>query len=195
MLNLFLKHQPTMVNNMKEHHIKISFTANGYIDQDVLITDHDYTYEHVLHGLQEGYIITAIQEGGELVDVTDGAWKVIGTIVETLPSMEYTHFDSDGDYEELVSEPETFNATKLALGAAVGEVIGDSGEQSCSDIMIQLTDINNKVASHVSDLDIVEQYELLTGAQLVAEIVAIQRGFTSLMQVAYNAGQEGKTVI
>jgi hypothetical protein len=181
---------------MKEQHIKINFSAGGWMDQDILITDSNYSPEDIINGLQNESIITTIQENGELVDTTDGKWKVIGTVIASESSLEYRNFDMDGTYELVVDEKEnTFNATKLALGAAVGEVIGETGEQSCSDIMEQLNAIDNKVASHVSDLDIVEQYELLTGNQLVGEIVALQRGFTSLMKVAYDAGRDGKELI
>ncbi len=178
---------------MKEQHIKINFTANGYVDQDILITDENYSPEQVITGLQNDSIVTTMQEGGDVVDVSNGDWYIIGTVVATESSLEHRHFDSDGDYELVVEPTKPFNMSRIALASAVGEVIGETGDHSCEDIIFLLGKAGNDIPP--AGIDVIEKYELLTGIQLFNEIETIKRGFMSMMEVAYQAGKDGKDII
>ncbi len=89
---------------------------------------------------------------------------------------------------------DTFDRTRMALAAAVGEVITDS-DIAVKDVLDKLVEAGGNVASEATDLPIVEHMQTMSGTDLAREIGYLQKGFESLMSIAYDAGKAGKEVI
>lgn len=75
----------------KERTFKIGFTAQGYVNQRLIIVDPHYTPEKIVLGLKEGKLATAIQEGGEVVVIKDTEYP-IAKVVSVDSHLEYEDF-------------------------------------------------------------------------------------------------------
>lgn len=73
-------------------HMKISFSVNDWVEQELeLITD-DYTPKEIFEMLEQGRVLTSIQKGGDLVMVLDGDIVTIGKVISS-ESGDGTYFD------------------------------------------------------------------------------------------------------
>ncbi len=64
--------------------IKISFSINGWVEQQINLTTDEYTPEQVMEMIEAGEVLTSISSTGDLVLVNDGKIKKIGEIVDTV---------------------------------------------------------------------------------------------------------------
>lgn len=83
-----------------------------------------------------------------------------------------------------------FEASKLALAAAVGEYI-DEPDMSVNEIIYQL----GADSKRVPYLTVTAEHKGKTGIQIFNEIQELAKGYKSLMEVAYNAGVNNRGFI
>jgi hypothetical protein len=80
--------------------IKISFCVAGSIKQTIrLLNSVKLTPDEIVQGLNDGSILTTIQEGGTVEFLADG--KKIGEVVNVDNECEYTEFDLERTLEDL----------------------------------------------------------------------------------------------
>lgn len=78
--------------------MKLTFSVQGYIEQEIEITNRKYTEKKVLSLLNRGLAATTIQEGGRVVFYTkEGKEVILGKVVNVDNNLEYFDFDSDSD--------------------------------------------------------------------------------------------------
>jgi hypothetical protein len=63
------------------------------VEQTIEILDEKYTGEDIVKGLQSGEMCTSIQEGGEVIHMTEEKTKVIGKVINVDNNCEYVDFD------------------------------------------------------------------------------------------------------
>jgi len=71
----------------------IVFSVSGYVEQTIEILDEQYTAKDILDGLQAGTMCTSIQEGGEVIHMTEKETKVIGKVIDVYNNCEYVDFE------------------------------------------------------------------------------------------------------
>jgi DNA-directed RNA polymerase subunit RPC12/RpoP len=71
---------------------KISFTAQGHIEQTLLITNHNYTAREVMAMLKSGTAITSAQEDGDVLIVQ--SMTKIATIISSDTHLEYDDMEA-----------------------------------------------------------------------------------------------------
>lgn len=81
---------------------EISFTAQGYIQQTIHITDHRYTPEKVMEMLKTGLAVTSAQEDGKVMVVAllgegNDCDEDIATIISSDCHLEYDEFEQKED--------------------------------------------------------------------------------------------------
>lgn len=81
-------------------------------------------------------------------------------------------------------KPNTFNATRMALAAAVGDYI-DEPDMSLDEVMSVLTVAGGREPGLV----VTESSSGLSGKQLLKEIRLTEQGYRGLMEIAYNAAK------
>jgi hypothetical protein len=88
----------------EERTFKLSFTAQGYIEQTIHITDHRYTPEKVMEMLKTGRAVTSAQEDGKVIVVAllgesneNGDISDIATIISSDCRLEYEEFERQDD--------------------------------------------------------------------------------------------------
>ena len=84
-----------------------------------------------------------------------------------------------------------FHMNKLARSMALGEVF-EENTLSASGIMYELGFFHN---TYEHGLPVKDEFRFMTGAQLMKLVTEYETGFKSVMQVAYNAGKEGKVIV
>ncbi len=173
---------------MKNRYAQISFIASGYINQDIQITEPDITAEQIVEMLGNGEAITTIQDGGEVVRVSD--WKVIGTVCGTEPEMDYHEYQIEGDYELVQDEPKPFNMSRLALACAIGEFVYEP-EMEVEEIM----NVLEKAGGVPPELTLEEGARDMSGRAILKEIDLQERGLMNLMNLAYAAGKNNQETI
>lgn len=82
------------------------------------------------------------------------------------------------------SKPNTFNATRMALAAAVGDYINEP-EKTIDEML----DILRHADGEEPPLNVVEERSGLSGKQLLKEIRLTEQGYRGLMEIAYNAAK------
>lgn len=83
-----------------------------------------------------------------------------------------------------------FNMTRLAQTLALGEVFTDM-DLSRSEIMYEM----GRAHDCIPDLHVLAEYEGKTGAELMEVVTEFEKGFKSVMRVAYDAGKAGKVLV
>jgi len=79
--------------------VGISFLASGYIKQVIELSDDcGLTNKQIVEKLNDGTIVTTIQEGGTIEFVLDG--KVIGAVAYVDNNLEYTDFELNPNENE-----------------------------------------------------------------------------------------------
>jgi hypothetical protein len=73
--------------------LKISFSAVGWVQQTIEITDPNITPMELVTGLNSGKFVTTIQKNGS-VDITDSG-KSVGKVINVDNSLEYSDFELD----------------------------------------------------------------------------------------------------
>lgn len=66
------------MSTMKNKEMTVTFSVQGYVKQHVVITDSRITPASLQRGLNTGYYLTTIQEGGEIIS---RGGKVVGHLV------------------------------------------------------------------------------------------------------------------
>jgi hypothetical protein len=74
---------------------KISFTAQGHVEQTIHITNHNYTAREVLAMLKSGTAVTSAQEDGEVMIVA--TMTKIATIISSDNHLAYEDFERTDD--------------------------------------------------------------------------------------------------
>tara|TARA_Y100000034_G_scaffold75750_1_gene90941 strand:+ start:3953 stop:4183 length:231 start_codon:yes stop_codon:yes gene_type:complete len=69
----------------------ITFSAQGWIKQHVVLCDDNVTAEEAQKGLNDGTMVTTIQEGGSLEITKDG--KRVGVVEFVDNNLEYEDFE------------------------------------------------------------------------------------------------------
>lgn len=185
---------------MKELHMKICFGIGGFAKQDIAIHHDGYSPDTVIEGLQGGTIITTIEEGGDVVDVADGGWKVIGTVVSSGSEADYTDFDMDEQYEvqTIVSndKQKEFDMTGFALAGAIGEYIFEP-DMSTTEIMQCLHKAIDDELIDINDTGLVIEimYQGYSPRRLLKEINLMQQGLINMMNVAVEAALDGRKIV
>ncbi len=176
---------------MKEQHVRLSFAASGYINQDIIIND-GVNAEEVIAMLNSGQAITSTHEGNDVI-IVEGIGKVIGTVYSVEPELDYRMFkmDEDGTYELVTKDTPPLDITQLALKGAIGEFIYEE-DMTVSEIMSRL-----EAAGHSTpeDLTLERGYRSYSGKDLLFEINAMANGLRAMMEVAYNAGKSGQEIV
>lgn len=179
---------------MKELHMKICFGMSGYTNQDIVIHDKDYTADKVMAGLQDGSIVTTMQEGGEVYDCADGSLKVIGEVIDSSPESEYVDFDLDESYEieTIVSndKEKPFDMTRFALAGAVGEYIFEP-DMSLKDIIKSL----EESGGDEPNLTVEDLYDGKSARELLKLIRLDAQGLTNMMNIAAQAARDGREIV
>ena len=171
----------------KKHYVKICFSASGWINQDIEVTDPDMTAERMVEMLASGDAITTVHEDNDVLALPD--FRTIGKVLYSETELEYFDFEAEDTYD-LHHDDKPFNASQLALQGAVGEYIFDpDGELTCGDILSELQKFPTEPPT---TLPVEERYSSMTGKELLWEIKAMAEGLTNFMKVAYEAGKEGQ---
>lgn len=76
---------------------KIEFSVQGYISQRVNITAEGWTAEKLQEAMNNGNIITTIQDGGQVLASTENDLIVIGTVVEVDNNLEYCDYEVEDE--------------------------------------------------------------------------------------------------
>lgn len=71
--------------------VEVTFNVAGYVKQTIVITNPNFNPEQVVKGLQDGTLVTTVQEGGS-VDVT-ATGEEVGRVVHVENECEYTDFE------------------------------------------------------------------------------------------------------
>ena len=76
----------------REHEATVSFSVQGWVKQHVILTDLRITPASLQRGLNTGYYLTTIQEGGEIIS---RGGKVVGRVegLSTKTDLEYFDFE------------------------------------------------------------------------------------------------------
>jgi hypothetical protein len=77
--------------NKQSVEFDLSFSVQGHVKQTIEIVSPKYTPKKILKGLNDGTIITTIQEGGSVEFVRDG--HVIGKVVNVDNQCEYFDYE------------------------------------------------------------------------------------------------------
>lgn len=79
---------------MKNKEMTVTFSVQGYVKQHVVITDSRVTPASLQRGLNTGYYLTTIQEGGEIIS---RGGKVVGRVEGLSSKTELEYFDFEVD--------------------------------------------------------------------------------------------------
>lgn len=85
---------------------------------------------------------------------------------------------------------QTFNATRMALAAAVGDYI-DEPDMSIDEVF----DTLNKWGSFDPQINVLEPHRGISGIKLAKEINLTAQGYRGLMEIAYNAAKLNQELI
>lgn len=85
---------------------------------------------------------------------------------------------------------QTFNATRMALAAAVGEYI-DEPDMTIDEQMQEL----HRAGSFDPKLKVVEAHAGSSGIKLLKDIELTAQGLRGLMEIAYNAAKLGQELV
>jgi hypothetical protein len=87
---------------------------------------------------------------------------------------------------------EKFEINRLARQFALGEVFYPEAELSASELVYRMGYSHDKIPD---DLPVYAGLENYTGAELMNLVTEYEKGFKSMMQVAYDAGKAGKVLV
>ena len=105
---------------------------------------------------------------------------------EPFDGQEVVLFDDDIP----ATSPQTFNATRMALAAAVGDYI-DEPDMTIDDVF----DALNTSGSFDPQINVLEPHRGMSGIKLAKEINLTAQGYRGLMEIAYNAAKLNQELI
>ena len=153
----------------KKHYVQVSFSASGWIKQDIEVTDPTMTAERMVEMLASGDAITTVHEDNDVLALPD--FNTIGKVLYSETELEYFDFAAEDTYD-LHDDAKPFNASKLARSGAIAEFVGDYNI-STDEIM----EILIKAGDDVPEiLTLEEGHQDKTGKQLLREIEYFERG-------------------
>lgn len=173
---------------MAKRYAKISFLASGHVIQDVLITNPDITPDILTAMLKSGEAVTTVQEGKN-VCATTGDWSPIAEVVYVEAELDYNDFILEDVYD-LPKQPQEFNATRVALATAVGDIIAEPDKT-----IDEMLDILRHADGSEPPLTVTDTYSGMSGHQLLIEIDQSAKGYKSLMETAYNAAKLNQELV
>ncbi len=80
--------------------INIKFSATGWFDQTIEITNpkyQDLTKQEILDNLEQGVFITTVQEGGSVITFEDGEMVTVGKVLSSDSNCDYEDFEDSDD--------------------------------------------------------------------------------------------------
>lgn len=176
---------------MKERHVEFSYLVNGHVIQDIILTDDNVSPDELIKLLNNGSATTSVVEGQHVIIWADIANpRVVGIVNSTEPELEYEEFDIIQVTEFPEQPPQTFNATRMALAAAIGEYI-DEPDMTTIDIVRLLEHAGNEIPA----LNVVEHMDTWTGYRILKEINLTVTGLRGLMEIAYNAAKLNQELV